>query len=283
MASSSNYIASIVIPAHGRNHLVERAYASVLACNGSNLAEVIIIDDFSTPPLVIKSLREQDTIVRTDRQIGAAVGRNIGIKMAQGDFLYLLDSDDYFIERDFLDDHVTLDRGALSYCSIAPSKTAFPLELETSTLLSDLLFRIPHLCQTSSLVFHRSVPLRFDEDLPKHQDWDFVLSASKSGIPLRKCRGLVHFDTSDKNSLSRRYQPDRSRPWLRKILADNTVSTIDKDMLEFHILAKYPQEMSWTRLFFSGTRLIFRRRTNLRFLARTVAHRLIQLTRSTFS
>ncbi|MDY1034253.1 glycosyltransferase family 2 protein [Stenotrophomonas sp. CFBP8980] len=276
-SEAASFLATVVIPAHGRTELVERAVKSVIKCDLGDHVEIILVDDCSIPPLTVKSLRPQDRIIRLSSRSGAAVGRNVGMTKAQGEFIYLLDSDDMFLQRDFQSDHKHLDRTSLHYCSVGSEREPrFPMTLSRDDLIASLLFRYPHICQTSSLVFHRDLRLRFDESLPKHQDWDFVLSAALSGVSLINCPGVSLFDRSDKSSLSRTYDPSRSHPWLIKIAEDTRVSEIEKLMIHFHVMGKYPMEIRWRRFTSLAVRFLVQHKTSLGFVMRSVAHRLIQ-------
>lgn len=91
---------SVVIPTYNRAHLVGDAIQSILDQNYPNL-EIIVSDDGSTDNTreVVEELREKSgALIRYPRQAnaGASAARNQGLRLATGDFVALLDSDDLF-------------------------------------------------------------------------------------------------------------------------------------------------------------------------------------------
>jgi len=95
----SNVLFSIVIPAYNRAHTLERAVTSVLRQNINDL-EIIIVDDASTDGTrdFVLSLSKNYPIRLISHQINRGIGptRNTGIRVARGDWILPLDSDDEF-------------------------------------------------------------------------------------------------------------------------------------------------------------------------------------------
>lgn len=92
-------LASVVIPVYNSAEFVEEAVESALNQTYSNL-EVLIVDDGSTD----QSLERLNKYVRDKRvklfkseNYGAASARNLGILMANGEYLAFLDSDDVWL------------------------------------------------------------------------------------------------------------------------------------------------------------------------------------------
>jgi glycosyltransferase involved in cell wall biosynthesis len=213
------YLASVIIPAYGRQELLDRAVISVIRQSGSDMIEIIVVDDGSQPQLERGFLRSFDKLIRGKGNSGAAISRNIGIDNASGEWIFLLDSDDEYVSVDF-ENLNQLSKENLYYSSIDDGNGAifFPDSVDVSSFFSCILFKYPGILQTSSLFFHSSSFARFDESLPKHQDWDFVYFQFliKGRVALRSSN-LIYFDKSDKNSLSRRTAPEKSIPWYKKI------------------------------------------------------------------
>lgn len=241
-------LASIIIPCHGRQELLERAINSVLACNGSGEVEIIVVDDCSPVALRPANLRPQDRLIRNERNVGAAVSRNTGIRNAKGQLIYFLDSDDYFISRDFRGDLERTRPDSLYYCALKSQGylSSFPAEISKADYFQLVFHKYPYLGQTSSLMFHRSLGLLFDESLPTHEDWDLVYcQALMRGIPVKRIDGLVYFDRSDKKSLSRSGEKNRSLVWLKKL---NDEAQLNQDTIRYvryNILGGSSKEMSW--------------------------------------
>lgn len=88
------HLVSVVIPTYNRAHLIGRAIESVLDQTYPHV-EVIVVDDGSTDN-TREVVESYDPRVRYIRQAnaGAATARNTGLRVARGEFLALLDSDD---------------------------------------------------------------------------------------------------------------------------------------------------------------------------------------------
>jgi glycosyltransferase involved in cell wall biosynthesis len=87
---------SVVIPTRNRRHLLPRTLASVLGQVGVEL-EVIIVDDASDDGTqrYLHELRDDRVRVeRHERPTGPAEARNLGIKLAAGEFAAFCDDDD---------------------------------------------------------------------------------------------------------------------------------------------------------------------------------------------
>lgn len=88
---------SVVIPVFNRASTIARAIESVLAQSYKNF-EIIVIDDGSMDETrnVVKSFQSECPQILYDYQnnSGPAAARNKGIKVAKGDFIAFLDSDD---------------------------------------------------------------------------------------------------------------------------------------------------------------------------------------------
>lgn len=96
----NNPIVSIIIPTYNRAHLLVETLESVLAQTYSNW-ECIIVDDNSTDEtqLLLNEYSNKDNrftyIIKSEKQKkGASISRNLGLKIARGEFIQFLDSDD---------------------------------------------------------------------------------------------------------------------------------------------------------------------------------------------
>ena len=88
---------SFVIPCYNDFHFIENAVNSALNQTYSN-KEIIVVDDGSDEKTkkVLKSIEPQlDRLIVQDNQ-GQSSARNNGIKAALGEWIIVLDSDDYF-------------------------------------------------------------------------------------------------------------------------------------------------------------------------------------------
>ena len=97
----SNPKISIITPIYNSEKYIESTIKSVLDQTYSNW-ELILIDDFSTDksiqviePILKKNNRVK--LIRLETNQGAAVARNEGTKIAEGDYIAFLDSDDLWL------------------------------------------------------------------------------------------------------------------------------------------------------------------------------------------
>jgi glycosyltransferase involved in cell wall biosynthesis len=90
---------SVVIPTYNRAQLVSEAVQSALA--DPSVGEVIVVDDGSEDDTasVVKLLSHQNHAIQYVYQenCGASVARNTGLKIATGEFIRFLDSDDLIV------------------------------------------------------------------------------------------------------------------------------------------------------------------------------------------
>lgn len=88
---------SIIIPCYNDAQYIEQAVISALNQTYSN-KEVIVVDDGSNKvtKAVLKKLESKITKLITQENQGQSTARNIGIREAKGDYILVLDSDDFF-------------------------------------------------------------------------------------------------------------------------------------------------------------------------------------------
>ncbi|GAB4141391.1 MAG: hypothetical protein Fur0046_17350 [Cyanobacteria bacterium J069] len=89
---------SVIIPAYNTEAYIARAIASVLNQTLRNV-EVIVVDDASTDHTAKVAQQFQDERVRVfvnPRNLGAAGARNRALKAARGNWIAVLDSDDWY-------------------------------------------------------------------------------------------------------------------------------------------------------------------------------------------
>lgn len=90
---------SVIIPTYNRAHLLGRAIESALTQTYGRL-EVIVVDDGSrdnTREVVATWQDRRLQYIRHERNKGGSAARNTGIRMAKGDYIAFLDSDDEWV------------------------------------------------------------------------------------------------------------------------------------------------------------------------------------------
>lgn len=88
---------SFIIPTYNRSKVLNRAIDSIIA-QSDPLWELIIIDDGSTDNTknaITKSLSDERIKYQYQPHAGVSAARNLGVKLAEGDYVIFLDSDDY--------------------------------------------------------------------------------------------------------------------------------------------------------------------------------------------
>lgn len=91
---------SIIVPVYNTEQYLERCFNSILSQTYKNY-EVIVVNDGSTDDSLNLIKKYKDFICINQKNQGLSIARNNGIKMATGDYLVFLDSDDY-IDKELL-------------------------------------------------------------------------------------------------------------------------------------------------------------------------------------
>jgi glycosyltransferase involved in cell wall biosynthesis len=183
---------SVIIPAYNCENYIERAVKSVLEQTYKDY-EVIVVDDGSTDN-TNKALKYYDDVIHYIYQEnqGAAIARNYGCKMAQGEFLAFLDADDFFLPNKLKEQIAVFDanssidlvqsgwiivnQAGVGLTDVTPWKVAPDLNLETWLL---------HKCVRPSALILRKIWWEkvggFDHRYPPTEDLDFVLKLGIMG------------------------------------------------------------------------------------------------------
>lgn len=87
---------SIVIPAYNRAHMIKQTLESTFLQTYPNY-EIIVVDDGSTDNTeeIVKSIKNPKVVYHKKENEERAVARNTGFDLAKGDYVTLLDSDDF--------------------------------------------------------------------------------------------------------------------------------------------------------------------------------------------
>lgn len=249
----------VVIPTLGRSQLA-KALSSVRSQEGVSPEVVVVLDDPSATETVRAMLIDEKLVVTSGR-VGAAVARNIGLDGAQADFVAFLDDDDWWEPRKLalqLDAMTAMD-GDLSYTNTTfherSGRTRVLPRLSQPELgaVADWLVsrrRIRHgdgYMQTSSLLVRsRSLGgLRWDESMPKHQDWDYVLRLLELKPKLSWVSSpLVHVQQGSVGSISASRNWRASHYWFQRH-KKNLGRRASGDFVATHILRASLATREW--------------------------------------
>ncbi|MEU7996144.1 glycosyltransferase family 2 protein [Micromonospora sp. NPDC049060] len=192
---------SVVIPTTGRPSIAE----AVLSARGQQgvSVHIVVVCDLAEIPASVQDLRGHvDEIVCTGGGRRGSHARNLGVAhAAPGSHVAFLDDDDAWLPTKLAVQVPVVDRlaaeGWLPVVSsrilqrkagAAPLPTAAPETLISDGMLpEDYLFRRRHLgvgrqsLPTSTLVTTHELATRcpWDEALPRHQDWDWLVRAAR--------------------------------------------------------------------------------------------------------
>ncbi len=220
---------SVVIPSFNHGRFIGRAVDSVLGSSFTDL-ELVIVDDGSTDDTlqVLRPYRTRPGVrVRTQENRGAHAALNVGLSLAEGRLLFVLNSDDaYHPERirrlvdlfsedsrvvlaaswieviDATDGSLGVKRGQHNMPPWPPP-SAGPLLSQIPDLELALL-ETNFVSTTSNVAFRRSLldeagldflPLRYTHD------WEFILAACHHGRLALVEEPLVRYRVHDTNTI----------------------------------------------------------------------------------
>lgn len=177
---------SVIIPTYNRESTILRCINSVINQTYKDI-EVIVVDDKSTDNTakVVNSINDKRIKFLTlDKNSGACVARNIGVKIAKGDYIAFQDSDDEWLV-DKLEKQINYliknDLDIVSckmYQIFDENKTnIFPKNIDLSS--NDIYYKNSISTQTILGKKECFINEKFDENLPRFQDWDLVLRLVK--------------------------------------------------------------------------------------------------------
>jgi glycosyltransferase involved in cell wall biosynthesis len=204
-----NPTVSVIIPTFNRAHMIGKAIKSVLNQTYRDF-EVIVVDDGSTDNTkeIIRSFTDKRIkyFKKYKKNRGISVTRNIGIEMARGKYIALLDSDDeWLLEK--LDKQIKVLQSESPEVGVIYSNLCYIDEngknmnklrnpKKEGYIYEDLLGR--NYVGTSSTLLIRKECFHqvglFDDLLNSQQDWDMWIRIAKYyrfaliKVPLVKCR-----------------------------------------------------------------------------------------------
>jgi glycosyltransferase involved in cell wall biosynthesis len=209
---------SVVIPVYNGEKTIMNTLASVLQQTHANF-EVIIVDDASEQPVETffnHIIDNRVKIYRTDRS-NANIARNYGISKSKGDYIAMLDADDYWLEN-HLGDYLELLRktgadglyGSLFVSQNIPhprhidkNQVIYARKLKDGESMIDYLLKTGYGAQTSTLftTSHSSKDILWDSKLIDHQDYDFVVRFNKKyRMEIKREPSVIYFLSSGRSS-----------------------------------------------------------------------------------
>ena len=104
---NNNPIVSVVIPVYNNEKIIIRTITSIQNQNMENI-EIILVNDFSrdNTSFIIKHLQQKDNriiMINNNKNMGILYSRCIGVLSSKGKYIFPLDNDDMFLDRDVFD------------------------------------------------------------------------------------------------------------------------------------------------------------------------------------
>lgn len=208
---------SVIIPVYNGEKTLMNTLSSVLQQTYTHF-EVIIVDDASEQP--VESYLNQITdnrvqIYRTERS-NANVARNYGISKSKGDYIAMLDADDYWLEnhlQDCLDilmdtraeglyGSLFLSRDIHRPDQIDKKQIMYARKLKDDESMIDYLLKTGFGAQTSTIftTARSSKDILWDPELIDHQDYDFVVRFyNKYRMEIKKEPSVIYFLSSGRS------------------------------------------------------------------------------------
>lgn len=169
---------SIIIPNYNKGKLIKTCLDSIFSQNISrDKYEVIVIDDGSTDNS-LEFINKYDVILQKTNRLGAGGARNKGFEIAQGEYIILLDSDDFFFDENVLkklnENLNNQDIVFVRYVEDKLGKKQVVQENEESTL-EELIYKSNYFCCTLKCFKTKLVEnIRYKEKCA-HEDISFVI------------------------------------------------------------------------------------------------------------
>lgn len=184
----SNLLVSIIIPCYNDAQYIEQSVQSALD-QTYPYKEIIVVDDGSNveTKAVLKQLEPKITHLITQENQGQSTARNVGIKAAKGDFILVLDSDDYF-EPSFCEKAVAVFSTDTSikivtcHATLLFSDNKKKLYIPNGGDIKNFMFTN---CALGTSMFKKEDWLKcggYDESMRSgFEDWEFFIRLLKSG------------------------------------------------------------------------------------------------------
>ena len=199
---------SIVIPTYNSADFISECLSSIFAQTYQNF-EIIIIDNFSGDRTLEKigEFKSKNIQVFQNHNYGViAVSRNLGISKASGEYIALLDSDDFWYENklqvcaEYLEKHDIV-------CHLLDGSHGRKFKHKSQSLTFKKLFMSGNCIATSSVVFKKSLVHNigtFSEDrgLNTAEDYDYWLKILYNNITIYMINWPLGFYRRHKNNTS---------------------------------------------------------------------------------
>ncbi|MFX3635022.1 MAG: glycosyltransferase family A protein [Candidatus Pristimantibacillus sp.] len=182
-------ILSIIMPVYNAGNYLEEAVESISSQIWNGEKEIIIVDDHSEDNSFAKAQSLGDRVISVEHG-GAAKARNIGLKMACGEYVLFLDADDVLSQDALVNLFTAMEEE--SDCDVVYGKAKDFVSPELSSeQRSKLKVRengyggvLPGCALIKKSVFDRSG--YFDENLSSGETVDWMMNVKEAGAVVRE-------------------------------------------------------------------------------------------------
>lgn len=206
---SSNYLVTSIITTKNRPELVLRSLKSVFQQTYLNI-EVILVDDSDNEETkkALLQFNKQIRYIKNEKSKGACYSRNIGLTEARGDFIALLDDDDFWMPEKIERQLKAARKYPLVGCnySYRIGRKRYYVQNPEIVNYEDMLYH-NYLGSCSFVLVEAGAikKCRFDESLEAGQDWDMWISVMKENrikqvVNIREC--LVNYNQGQHTRIS---------------------------------------------------------------------------------
>jgi glycosyltransferase involved in cell wall biosynthesis len=184
----NSYLISIIIPCYNDAQYIEQSVLSAVNQTYPYI-EVIVVDDGSNAETkkVLKKLESKIFKLITQENYGQSKARNIGIEAANGNYILVLDSDDY-IEPTFCEKACTIFKNNLDLKLVSCQANLISESNKTMLFkpaggtIKDFLFSNAALGTSMFKKDDWNNSGRYDETMKKgFEDWEFFIRLLKNG------------------------------------------------------------------------------------------------------
>lgn len=178
---------SVIICTYNRADLLPKAIASVLSQSYQDF-ELIIIDDASTDNT--RNVIQDDSRIKyykNEKNLGISKSRNLGVSLSSGEYIAMLDSDDYWLDNNKLQKQLDLISGDNKIGLVG---TGIVLVDEQGSKIKEDIFEtsddlirqrilLKNQFAQSSVLFRKEAFSSYDESLVVCEDLDLWLKVGK--------------------------------------------------------------------------------------------------------
>lgn len=184
-------LVSVVMPNYNGARFIKQAIDSVLQQTYTNF-ELIIVDDCSNDDSfeIAKSYEKKDNrvkVIKNKRNSGVAITRNNGIKLCKGEYIALIDNDDFWLLNK-LEEQVEIAKKGIdivycsySFCDENNNKIKKPFIVPERTSFKKMLVSNVISCSTC---FIKSTLLKEHPFDPSYYHEDYVLWLELLKLPI---------------------------------------------------------------------------------------------------